>query len=318
MRLVTASQMRALDHQTIHDVGVPGVVLMETAGRAVVEVVASLFPSLPGPGPAVPAGVAGRRVVVVAGPGNNGGDGFVVARCLFDRGAQVEVLLAADEAKVAGDARTHFEAMRRAGVTVHALTTEEQLGEAGRFIDAAEVIVDALLGTGAGRRVEGQLAQVIARINAAPGVRVAVDVPSGIDVDRGHSLGAVVQADHTVSFGFAKLGLVTSPGFLHVGRLVVADIGIAERLARGLGVMCELLDEECLVPLRVKREPRSHKGSFGHLLVVAGSRRHPGAALMTAEAAARTPGFAPSVNLAWAAAWSPPSMAWGRAFISRA
>jgi NAD(P)H-hydrate epimerase len=275
MIVVTAAEMKALDEETIRGIGVPGVVLMENAGRAVVELVASLRSSL-----------AATSVAVVAGPGANGGDGFVVARHLHERGAAVSVFLVGDAAKIGGDARVHFEAMRRSGIGIFDWSAGAAIDGAQRdLLLACDVVVDALLGTGAARPVEGRFREVIEIMNRARGVRVAVDLPSGLDVDRGHPNPVCVRADHTVTFAFAKLGLVTAPGYLYAGALRVADIGIPARLVRA--PRAELLDEEVLRAIAAPRPPLSHKGSFGHVLCVAGSTRHPGAALLASSAAAR-------------------------------
>lgn len=285
MRLVTANEMRVLDRHTIEVLGVPGVVLMESAGRAVADLAWELL-----------AQAGKRRVVVVAGPGNNGGDGYVAARHLHHRGAEVRVLLLADEPKIAGDARTHYEAMRRSGVPVEgALHAPSGAPDPLAVLAGADLVIDALLGTGAARPVTGRFLDAIDRINAAPGLRLAVDVPSGLDCDRGQPQPRCVQAHHTVTFAFAKLGLATAPGYLHAGRLHVADIGIprglpdllAETQPDMLGPAAVLLDDAVLAPLRAPRPPLAHKGTSGHLLVVAGSRQHPGAALLCAQAAMR-------------------------------
>jgi NAD(P)H-hydrate epimerase len=275
IRFVTAQEMRALDEETIQKKGVPGAVLMESAGRGVVEVMAGLLP------------LAGKKVAVVAGPGNNGGDGYVVARHLHHRGAEVVVVRAATEEQVRGDARVHHDAARNFGVCMED-GTPAGWAEAAPLVAGADVIVDALLGTGTARPVTGHFAAVIAAMNAAPGLRVAVDLPSGLDADRGHPLGVCVEAHHTVTFAFPKLGLVTHPGFLHVGALHVVDIGIPDPLAAEHGMGGWLLDEACLAPLRRPRPRDAHKGTFGHLLIVAGSGGKTGAAWLCGEAAART------------------------------
>jgi hydroxyethylthiazole kinase-like uncharacterized protein yjeF len=272
MKLVTAAEMRELDRQTIEEVGVPGAVLMESAGRGVVEVIAGLSP------------VGERRIAVVAGPGNNGGDGFVIARHLANRGARVEVILVAERARVGGDARVHLEAAVKSEVVVRDGTAAGFPAAAGA-IDRAEVVVDALLGTGTARAVGGHLAEVIERMNAAPGVRVAVDLPSGLDADSGWPLGVCVRAHHTVTFGWPKLGLATAPGFVYAGELHVVDIGIPP--SRAAAVKRTLLDDRCLGPLATPRDPLAHKGTHGHVVIVAGSAGRTGAALLAAEACAR-------------------------------
>ena len=275
MLLVTAAEMRALDRETIETIGVPGAVLMESAGRGVADLIGTLAP-------------ADARVVVYAGAGNNGGDGFVVARHLANRGATVEVVLCAPEDKIKGDARLHLEACRRSSVTLLDATTETQLDAAAVHTREARVVVDALFGTGLSREVTGLPARAIAHLNAHAGLKVAVDVPSGLDADRGVPLGVCVRADHTVTFAFAKRGLVSAPGFTFAGVLHVVDIGIPERLARTHGVTAELLDEQILRAVPGRRDVTGHKGTHGHLLVVAGSTGKTGAALLCGRAALRS------------------------------
>jgi NAD(P)H-hydrate epimerase len=273
MLIVTAAQMRALDREVIERIGVPGVALMESAGRAVVEVLAAL------------RAPRGTRYVVFAGPGNNGGDGYVVARHLYDRGAEVQVIRCVPEARVSGDARVHYGACQRTGVEVLDGTAPPSLADAVRATAEADVVVDALLGTGLTRNVDGLLAEAIAAINRHRGVVVAVDIPSGLDADRGVPLGICVRAHHTVTLGLPKVGLCSAPGFTQVGRLHVADIGIPERLARAAGISAELLGDEVLAPVHAAPDPMAHKGARGHVLVLGGSAGKTGAALLCGSAA---------------------------------
>jgi NAD(P)H-hydrate epimerase len=282
MNLVTAAEMRALDRHTIDVLGVPGAVLMESAGRRVADCVEQLLG-----GSWSAAGASGRslRIVVVAGTGNNGGDGCVVARTLAGRGHSVELLLIGDEARVVGDARLHLEAAQRVGVP---LRVPSHGGSLDAALAGAALVVDALFGTGLSRPLEGLALEAVRAIGRARthGARiVAVDVPSGLDADRGIPLGAAVVADHTVTFGWAKVGLVTAPGFTFAGELHVAEIGIPQGLV-GTGARRRLLDSGCLAPLG-GRSPLGHKGTHGHLLLVAGSRGKSGAALLTGRAALR-------------------------------
>lgn len=267
MLLVTAEQMRALDRETIETVGVPGVVLMESAGRGVVDVMARHFD------------VAHARVVAFCGPGNNGGDGFVVARHLANRGADVIVALVGDRDKIKGDARIHFDACAKSNVRIF---------EADKApLHRNDLVVDAIFGTGLQRAVgAGAARDAIARMRAHRGPVIAVDVPSGLDADRG-IIGPCVRADHTVTFAFAKIGLVGADEQAVVGTLHVADIGIPGKLARERGVKAELLDDAVLAPLRA-RPLSGHKGTHGHVLVVAGSRGKTGAALLCGTAVLRS------------------------------
>jgi NAD(P)H-hydrate epimerase len=267
MLILTAAQMRDLDRETIEGIGVPGAVLMESAGRGVIEVMARVMD------------LERARVIVFCGPGNNGGDGFVVARHLANRGVPVEVALCAASAKIAGDARIHLDACQRSGVPI-------LFGSGAATLADGDVLVDALLGTGLTRPVTGMIADAITRINHHRGPKIAVDIPSGLDSDRGVPLGPCVRADHTVTFAFAKVGLVSAPGFTYAGQLHVADIGIPEWLARRRGIRSELLDARVLASLR-SDDPLGHKGTHGHVLVVAGSRGKSGAALLCGTAVLR-------------------------------
>jgi NAD(P)H-hydrate epimerase len=264
--VVTAAEMRALDRETIDTVGVPGVVLMESAGRGVVDVIARHYE------------VPRARVVVFCGPGNNGGDGFVVARHLANRGAAVVVALVGERGKTKGDAKVHFDACAKSNVRIFDVDKAP--------LHRNDLVVDALFGTGLTRPVAaGPARDAIARMRAHRGPVVAVDVPSGIDADRG-IIGPCVRADHTVTFAFAKLGLLGAEEQAMVGRLHVADIGIPDKLARERGVKAELLEEGVLAPLRA-RSLAGHKGTHGHVLVVAGSRGKTGAALLCGSAVLR-------------------------------
>jgi ADP-dependent NAD(P)H-hydrate dehydratase / NAD(P)H-hydrate epimerase len=267
MLLVTAEQMRALDRETIDVIGVPGVVLMESAGRGVVDVIARHFD------------VPKTRAVVFCGPGNNGGDGFVVARHLANRGADVVVGIVGERDKIKGDAKTHFDACAKSNVRIF---------EADKApLHRNDLAVDAVFGTGLARPVgAGPARDVIARMRAHRGPVVAVDVPSGLDADKG-IIGPCVRADHTVTFAFAKLGLVGAEEQSVVGALHVVDIGISEKLARERGVKAELLDEGVLAPLR-NRDLAGHKGTHGHVLVVAGSRGKTGASLLCGTSVLRS------------------------------
>ena len=263
--LVTAAEMRALDRETIETVGVPGVVLMEAAGRGVVDVIARNY-------------AQHARAVLFCGPGNNGGDGFVIARHLANRGVDVIVGLVGERDKIKGDARIHFDACAKSSVRIF---------EADKApLHRNDLVVDAIFGTGLQRAVgAGPARDAIARMRAHRGPVVAVDVPSGLDADKG-IIGPCVRADHTVTFAFAKIGLAGAEEQAVVGTLHVVDIGIPERLARERGVKAQLLDDAILEPLRAR--PRSgHKGTHGHVLVVAGSRGKTGAALLCGTAVLR-------------------------------
>ncbi len=264
-RLVTAEEMRALDRHTIATLGVPAELLMENAGRVVASEVLRLRR-------------AGATVWVACGPGNNGGDGLVIARHLHAWGVPVAVWLLGDAERLAGDAAANLRRARAFGVPFAPALTPVP----------GDVIVDALFGTGLGRPLAGDAAAAVARIAAArPTCPVlAVDLPSGLHADTGQPLGAALQADVTVTLGLPKLGLVLEPGRTLAGRIVVGRIGIADH-APGVPAAAELWTRAAAARGLPERPRAGHKGSFGHVLVAAGSRGKTGAAVLAALGASR-------------------------------
>lgn len=267
--LVSAAEMRALDRHTIETLGVSGGLLMESAGRAVADAVLA------------ERGIAGAGdVLVVCGGGNNGGDGLVAARHLALLGVPVRVALIAESRRLPPDAAANLARARAVDVPI----------ATGRVRTAgAAVIVDALFGTGLARAVDGATAAAIRRIAAArPTARVvAVDLPSGLDADTGQIHGVAVPADATVTISLPKRGLALEPGRSLAGRVTVARIGIADA-APGLDLAVALWTEEAVAARLPGRPADGHKGSFGHVLLVAGARGTTGAAALAAGAAARS------------------------------
>ncbi len=274
--LLTAAEMRALDAHTIGTVGVPGPVLMETAGRAVFQHLWDAYADQARAGP----------VAVVCGRGNNGGDGFVVARCLHNRGCDVTALLLGRRAAVAGDAAVHLAAYLGSGGRLLEVT-EETRGEAAARVAGAALAVDAVLGTGLAEDVRGLPAEAIAWLDAATCPVVSVDLPSGVSSDTGRVCGAGVRADLTVTFAWPKRGHFLYPGAALAGRLEVAEIGIPPpalaRVSPGLWCLEEGDFAGCLVRAR-----DAHKGSLGHVLVLGGSRGKAGAPGLAAWGALRS------------------------------
>lgn len=276
MYLVTAKEMRELDRLTIEQYGTPGHVLMEHAGAGAVAALLQKFPH-----------VREASVLVMAGKGNNGGDGFVMARLLKKARVPCEVVLAARAAEVKGDALRNLQAFTRIRGKVTEVTEAGQLDLVCEKIAGSALIIDALLGTGLNAPVTGLLASLIELINASGLPVVAVDSPSGLDADRGESLGVAVQADLTATFGYPKRGQIGEPGAQYVGELVVVDIGIAPEAVAQVQPQVELLTREEMGWLVRPRRSGAHKGDFGHLLVLAGARGKSGAALLCGGAALR-------------------------------
>lgn len=270
MKLVTAETMRSLDHFTIEEIGIPGAVLMEIAGRACADEVAKNC-------------LGASRVLVLCGPGNNGGDGFVAARHLADRGFEVKVVLFAKNLK--GDALVNFNALAHFPVTVVDASSIdlEALFEREGF----DIVLDALFGTGLTRPLEGLYAKAVNLANASKAFRIAVDIPSGVCSDTGRVFSPAFMAHVTVTFGCPKVGHFSYPGRLFCGRVEVVDIGIPKfAIERAEGV--ELL-EEGIVAKAFPRRPRdAFKNRFGHLLVVGGLSGKGGAPLLSAIGAIRS------------------------------
>lgn len=274
MRLVSGTTMQAVDRRAIAEFGITGLTLMENAGRGCADLIDAEF----GRGP-------GKRAVVMAGKGNNGGDGYVIARLLRKRGWHVAVYVIAVRDEIAGDARANLDLLGDEGVLF--CPAEGDLAPHLAALGEADVVVDALLGTGLKSPVRGSLAEAVAAVNAAGRPVVAVDIPSGIDAGSGAVLGSAVCADHTVTFAVAKLGHVLFPGAAHAGRIHLVDIGIpAKVIAEAESVL--FLDTDEVGPLIRERGRTAHKGDFGHCLVVAGSAGKTGAAAMAANSAVRS------------------------------
>ena len=281
MRLVTRKEMRELDRATIEDFGTPSLTLMERAGRGVMRAIRDHYPDL-----------AGVPCLVLAGSGNNGGDGFVVARHLREHGADVTVFALAPEPAMSPDARAMRARYAALGASVYGLA-EPAARRLPAIAEASELIIDALLGTGATGEPRHPLAEVIAIIQAARarGAHViAIDVPSGLDADTGALPGACVEADLTVTLGFAKVGCYVDPGREAVGELEVVDIGIPSEAAGRLPERYRLLDAETAAELLPPRARSDHKGRFGRLLVIGGSVGFLGAAGLAGIAALRAGG----------------------------
>lgn len=281
--ILSRAQMRAFDRHAIENCHVPGVILMENAGRGAADVASRLLPS----------GLSGARVVVVCGAGNNGGDGFVVARHLWARGADVSVFLAGSPERVFGDARINHDAYVDLGGEVTVVRPTEANVESGGLADLeaalglADLVVDALFGTGLDRPIAAPMASIIDAINRAPGRRLALDIPSGLDADSGAPLGACVEAHDTVCFGHLKVGLLTPQGARFAGRVHVCDLGVPDTILGKVGHVAEVIERRSVARWLEPRETDAHKFSVGAVLVCAGSAGKSGAALLSARGAFR-------------------------------
>ncbi len=276
--LVTAEQMRAFDLAAINEFAIPGVVLMENAGRASFEILKK----------ALDDDLDGLNVSVVAGPGNNGGDGYVIARYLINSGADVKTFLLSPREKIRGDARANLNILERMGASIWQINSVDALESVQQMWSDSSVIVDAILGTGLQLEVRSPYREAIEKINSLKAIKMSVDIPSGLDSDTGKILGVAIQANLTATFGFKKLGMALYPGLGLCGQTQTIDIGIPETAVQKSTPDVLLYEKPDLKRyLSLRSDPTAHKGTFGRVLVVGGSSGKTGAVAMAAMAASR-------------------------------
>jgi len=275
IKVITSAQMQALDLRTMTEAGIPGKTLMERAGGSVVACLEEAWGS-----------PRGKHVTVLCGKGNNGGDGFVIARLLHRRKAHVRVLTMAQGSELSRDAALTYRQFARLAGTSR-LRPFSSAQQALPLLQESDIIVDALFGTGLSAEVTGRYAAAIDCINAAHRPVVSVDLPSGLDADTGLALGRAVRATMTVTCGLPKRGLYVNQGIDHAGRVLIADIGIppafVDAVDSRLTVMTDSFVKRCLP----ERKRSSHKGTYGHAGIIAGSVGKTGAAAMAAKGALR-------------------------------
>jgi ADP-dependent NAD(P)H-hydrate dehydratase / NAD(P)H-hydrate epimerase len=289
MKVLTAEQMREADRLTTDRYGIPSLQLMENAGAAVADYLSDIFPDL-----------STRNILVLCGKGNNGGDGLVAARRLRERSAPPRVILIAEPSAVRGDAAANLRLWQEGGGELRVVASTAEWAAAREILGEADLIVDALLGTGVKGPVEGLLAAVIEDVNAwrdkrrarargaCPRVVIAVDMPSGLPSGNEDFGGPVIRADATVTFTAPKVGQLLSPHADCVGKLLVRDIGTPrELLDDDPSLKLHWLEAGEFRSLPMVRKPDANKGSFGHALIVAGSVGKSGAAVLGGRAALR-------------------------------
>jgi len=275
MILLTASESRELDRLSREKYGIPSYSLMTRAGEAVAAALVMRFHE-----------AARAGVLVIAGKGNNGGDGFVAARALGQMGVRVRVVLLAHEAELKGDAVRVRDEYRAAGGSISEASSEADLG--GALADRPGAVVDAIFGTGLNAEVTGAARHAIEWTNSLGVPVVAVDIASGVNSDTGAIMGAAVRASHTVTFGHAKFGHVSYPGAEYCGELEIAEIGFDPRAVGEIKPPGRFLELGDVSPLIVERPVNTHKGMYGHPLVIAASVGKSGAALLASRGALRT------------------------------
>ena len=268
MKIVTSDEMREIDRFAIKDYGINGLVLMERAGLAVASKVRELYPS--------------KRILALCGGGNNGGDGLVAARDLFNWGFKVAVIMTAKKEALSSDCAVQYLIAKKMGIPVEFRNTLSEKDIHG------SAVIDAVFGTGLARDVKGDIAGLFSFLNGADAPVVAVDMPSGISSDTGEILGLAVMADCTVTFGLPKRAHFLYPGAEYTGKLFIEDIGFPLCLLESDSIKASLIDRATASALIPARARNSFKGDYGHVLVIAGSRGKTGAALMCGRAALRS------------------------------
>ena len=304
MKVVTAAEMRQIDQDTIEGIGIPGIVLMETAGSAIVRAIEQHYPAC-------------RRIGILAGKGNNGGDGIVIARQLAHAGRDVHLFLVSPPESFTAEAHINLQIAKNLKLRIIELIPDTsqhknppekgglgnynedrsppEKGDLGGFsreatlthLASCELLVDAILGTGLRGEVRHPIATIISAINNLPIPTLSVDLPSGLDADTGNPLGTCVQADRTVTIGLPKRGLLVHPGAELTGKLEVADIGFPEQVIEAQDIKANWTTASQATKWVPQRPAASHKGTYGRVCIVAGSTGMTGAAALASEAALR-------------------------------
>ncbi len=277
MKVANAEEMQELDRKAIETYRIPGMILMENAGRGAAEVISHTFPD-----------IHKKKIAIISGKGNNGGDGFVIARYLLNQGVSVRVYLLADPKGLRGDAETNFNIFQRMKGEVISVPSSKDYVRVKKDLEKFDILVDGIFGTGLDAEVRGYYREVIDHLNTLQRPIVAIDIPSGLDADTGKPLGTAIRAFLTITFGLPKVGHLLPPGIDYVGEVRVIDIGLPKRLVEDEKIPTHLLEEKEIKGwLSIPRNPDTHKGDYGHLLVIAGSVGKTGAAAMACQAALR-------------------------------
>ena len=278
MKVVTAAEMRQIDQNTIEGIGIPGIVLMETAGSAIVRAIEQHYPTT-------------QRIGILVGKGNNGGDGLVIARQLAHTGHDVHIFLVSPADSFTAEADINLQIVKNLGLRIEEIVSDakrgSEWGSALNHIASCELLVDAIFGTGLRGAVRDPIAPVIDTLNTLSTPTLSIDLPSGLDADTGTPLGTCVQAERTLTIGLPKRGLLMHPGAELAGKLEVVDIGFPKQVIDAQDIKVHWTTAAAASEWVPQRPPASHKGSYGRVLVVAGSTGMTGAAALASEAALR-------------------------------
>ncbi len=275
MILVSGKEMKEIDRTAIEDHGISGLRLMETAGIRVFEAIQKELND------------KDQNVLIVCGAGNNGGDGYVVARKLIQQFIPVKVYSTVNPNKLKGDAKANYQRLKEMGIDIYPLNHEEN-SNFKNDVDESDIIVDAILGTGLSRPVSDELVAVFNIINQSSKKIFSIDIPSGIGAETGRNYGSAIQANKTITFQLPKLGCILYPGSEHTGELIIVDIGIPQKIIDKNHSNIYTIEEKTIKNIIKPRQKELHKGNCGKLIIIAGSKGMAGAAVLTAKSALRS------------------------------
>ena len=274
MKVLTSTQMKNIDKTAIEDIGIAGPILMENAGLQILEEIRTRFPD-----------INKEKVVIIAGKGNNGGDGLVVARHLFNKGCDPCVLLLASKRELRGDAALNLRIAEKIGVRIYEVPSIKEWKTQKKNISQSTLLLDAIFGTGLAKPAHGIYATVINDINRVKAYKIAVDIPSGLSSDTFEIIEPCVRADLTVTLAAPKIAHIFPPAEGYVGELVVADISVPPFLFNDDELKLEFVERQIFLPYFKRRRKGTHKGTYGQLFILSGSLGKTGAAVMGAKAA---------------------------------
>jgi len=277
MKILSSREMKSIDSCAIQDYKIPGLILMENAGIRTVDIIKDVLQDC-----------SGKKVVVLVGKGNNGGDGLVIARHLINAGAKVEVFLMTTEDKLTPDSRVNYDCLRNMSDNIQELLNYQDLDSFKTSVSECHIIVDAIYGIGFKGSMGNFETEIVKIVNKKDVPVIAVDIPSGVEADTGRVWGEAIKATHTVTFALPKIGLVLEPGTDYTGQLHIVDISIPAVLANKNNLMNNIITEDLIKPIIRPRSAESHKGTYGHTLIIGGSLGMSGAVIMASYAALRS------------------------------
>lgn len=264
MKVTSVSEMKSLDNRAVKEYGIPELILMENAGNSVFYVIQKEF------------GIKDKKFLILCGSGNNGGDGMVVGRKILSNGGKVVLVLLSDEVNLKGITKKNYEILRNSGIEIR---NKPHLKNIESLIKESDIIVDGMLGTGLRGNLEGTYREVIQLVNNSDKPIVSIDIPSGVNGDTGEIMGEALKSDFTITFGLPKIGNVLYPGAECCGKLIVSHISFPPTLYEDNSLKISINE---LIPLK-ERGKDTHKGSFGKVLFISGSKKYLGAPYFSAQ-----------------------------------